>query len=95
MTNYTNIVNIMSHTRRTRLGTPQTSCIVNSCSLGNKFVPLQVSLNYFLHEIPGKRAHAITISLWNDKPIRNEPIRNTNFDQDKLFLEKSFITLLF
>ena len=62
MANYTNIV--VCHTRRTRLGTPQTSCNV----------PLHFTLylNYFLHKIPKKKAHAITITIWNDKPTHNQ-----------------------
>ena len=63
MTNSTNIASIVSHARSARLATPQTSCIVNPWSLGCAFVPLQVSLNYFPHEIPEKRPHVITISL--------------------------------
>ena len=50
MANYTNIVNIVNHVRRARLGLPQTSYIVNPWSIGCAFVSLQVSLNYFLHE---------------------------------------------
>ena len=62
----------MFHVRHTRLRTPQTSVILNPWSLGCASVPLQLSLNYFLHEIPEKRQHALTISFWNDKPTHNE-----------------------
>ena len=61
MDNYANMVNIVSHVKRARLGIPQTPCIVNPWSLGCAFVSLQVSSNYFLHEIPEKRSHVITI----------------------------------
>ena len=65
---------------------------------GCVFVPLQFTLHlsYFLDEISEKKPHAITISFWNDKPTHNNFSHRlyTNFDRDKLFLEKSSIILL-
>ena len=57
MTNYTNIVSIVSHARLKKLETSQTSSIVNPWSLSCAFVLLQESLNYFPYEIPGKKDH--------------------------------------
>lgn len=65
MDNYTNTVNIERHVRRARFGIPQTPCIVNPWSLGCSFAHCTV-LDYFLHEMPEKRPHAVIISLWND-----------------------------
>ena len=67
MAYYTNIVAIISHAKHARLGTLQNSYIVNPRGLGCAFVSIQVSLDYFLHDIPEERPHAITILFWNHK----------------------------
>ena len=44
-------------------GILQTFYNINLWSLGCAFVSFQVSLKHFLHEMPDKRPHAMTISL--------------------------------
>ena len=68
--------------------------------VGCTLVPLQFTLhlNYSLHEIHQKKPHTITISLEMKNQltitINFSHHHYTNFDRDKLFLEKSTIILI-